>query len=163
MKRLVMSLMVLGLIFGLTCLAMADNVATQTVTFQVQAINELEVSANPGTLTINTANAGDEPTSVTDATTTYRFTTNENSKKVTGAIDSNMPANTTLEVNLTAAGAPNAWTSNDYQSLSTTAADLVSGNRKRASGLTITYRFSATIDAGTLSDSRTVTFTLTNQ
>lgn len=159
MKRLVVALILLG-VFGLTSTVMAANTATQTVTFQVAAINEIAVSGNPGALIINTATAGSEPASVTDATTSYRFTTNQNNKKITGAINSNMPANTTLEINLTAA---TGWSSAGYQSLSTSAVDLATGGRRAASGLTITYRFSATVDAGELSDSRTVTLTLTNQ
>ncbi|MCK4245911.1 hypothetical protein KAX14_01595, partial [Candidatus Bipolaricaulota bacterium] len=44
---------------------------TQTITYEVAAINELTVSGSPEPLIINTATAGSEPTSVTDASTTY--------------------------------------------------------------------------------------------
>ena len=143
---------------------LAANTANQTVTFQVLAINELAVSGNPAALTINAATAGSEPTSVTDATTTYAFTTNQQTRKITGAINANMPANTTLAVGLAAATAPNAWTSTGSQTLSTSAADLATGGRKRANALTITYQLSATVDAGEVaSDTRAVTLTLTSQ
>ncbi len=141
--------------------ANAGNTATQTVTFEVQAINEISVSGNPGNLVISTATAGSDPDDATDNSTSYSITTNESSKKITGSIDAAMPANTTLKVNLTA---PTGASSAGSVTLSTTAADLVTGIATLAeSGLTITYTFSATVSAGVVaSDSRTVTLTLTD-
>jgi hypothetical protein len=72
-----------------------------------------------------------------------------------------MPANVTLQINLTA---PTGGSSSGDQSLSTTAADLVTSVTQVAeSGLTIAYTLSATIDAGVVAqDTRTVTLTLTD-
>jgi hypothetical protein len=154
-------------IIGFFCLvtiaagaAFAANTDTQTVTFEVQAIDEISVSGDPGALIISTATPGSEPDDATDNTTTYAVTTNGTNKKITGAIDSNMPSNTTLEVNL---GAPTGGSSSGDVSLSTTAADLVTGiTQKAESGLSITYTLSATVTAGIVaSDTRTVTLTLT--
>lgn len=141
--------------------ASAGNTATQTVTFEVQAINEISVSGNPGNLVVSTATAGSEPDAVTDNSTTYSITTNESSKKITGSISAAMPTNTTLQINLTA---PTGGSSAGNITLGTVAADLVTGIATVAeSGLTITYTFSATVDAGVVaSDSRTVTLTLTD-
>ena len=140
--------------------AFAGNTAQQTVTFEVQAIDEISASGNPAALVISTATAGSEPDDATDNTTTYAVTTNGTNKKITGAIDSAMPANTTLQVNLTA---PTDGSSAGGVALSATAADLVTGiTQKAESGLTITYTLSATVSAGIVaSDSRTVTLTLT--
>jgi len=142
-------------------LGFAGNTATQTVTFEVQAINEISVSGNPGNLVVSTATAGSEPDAATDNSTSYSITTNQSSKKITGAIDLAMPANTTLQINLTA---PTGGSSAGNVTITTTAADLVTGIATVAeSGLTITYTFSATVDAGVVaSDSRTITLTLTD-
>ncbi len=140
--------------------AFAGNTAQQTVTFEVQAIDEISVSGNPAALVISTATAGSEPDDVTNNTTTYAVTTNGTSKKITGALDSAMPGNTTLQVNLTA---PTGGSSAGGVALTDSDADLVTGiTQKAESGLTITYTLSATVSAGIVaSDSRTVTLTLT--
>jgi hypothetical protein len=142
-------------------LTFAANTAQQTVTFEVQAIDEMSVSGNPGALTVSTATAGSEPDDATDNSTTYAVTTNGTNKKITGAINSAMPANTTLQVNLTA---PTGGSSAGAVTLTTTAADLVTGITQQAeSGLTVTYTLSATVSAGVVaSDTRTVTLTLTS-
>lgn len=160
MIRVTTVLLILCLV--LVCgLAFGGNTATQTVTFEVQAIDEISVSTDPGALTISTASAGSEPVDATDNTTTYAITTNGTNKKITGGINSDMPANVTLQVNL---GAPGGSSSSGDVSLSSTAADLVTGITQRAqSGLSITYTLSATVAAGVVaSGTRTVTLTVTD-
>jgi len=132
---------------------------TQTVTYEVQAINEIAVSGDPGALIVSTATAGSEPDEVTDATTTYDITTNGTGKKITGAIDTAMPANTTLKINL---AAPTGGTSAGDVALTVVAADLVTGITTLAeTAKTITYKFSATVAAGVVaSASKTVTLTI---
>ncbi|MBM3477489.1 MAG: hypothetical protein FJX75_29820 [Armatimonadetes bacterium] len=141
--------------------ALAANTANQTVTFQVSAINEISVSGNPGALTVSTATAGAEPDQVTDASTTYNLTTNGNNKKITGALDTAMPADVTLKVNL---AAPTGGTSAGDVTLSATAQNLVTGISKKAEGTKgITYKLSATVAAGVVSQAtRTVTLTVTD-
>jgi hypothetical protein len=160
MKKYLISLMVLGLV-GLSVMPVfAGPTANQNVSFQIGAINELAVSGNPSTLIINSATAGSQPNPATDATTTYALTTNGSGKKITGQIDTNMPTGTALKVLL---AAPSGASSTQQTLSSTTAVNLVTGVAKKAeSGLGISYEFDATVDAGELSDSRTVTFTLTN-
>ena len=163
MRKICISLVSLGLLLVISGAASAANTATQTITFEVTAINEMSVSGNPAALTINSATAGSGPSPVIDSTTTYNITTNETTKKITGQITTggDMPANTTLEANLTA---PTGGSSTGYTSLSTTAADLVTGiSTLNESSKTIAYRFSATMAAGILaSDTRVVTLTLSN-
>ena len=153
--RILVLLLVIMLI-GTCSLSLA---ATQTVTFEVQAINEIATSGNPAALVVNAAIAGSEPTAVSDAITTYAITTNETLKKITGAIDTIMPAGTTLTVNL---AAPTAATSLGAVPLTAVAADLVTGISTVAeSGKTITYNFSANVTAGVLvSATKTVTLTI---
>lgn len=161
MKKLLTCLVVLGMVFGLTSLATAGNTATQTVTYEVAAINEASVSGNPGALTVDTATAGSEPDDVSNALTTYAITTNGTNKKITGSIDTAMPTGTTLKINLVA---PEGATSAGDVTLSTTAADLVTGiTKKKGSSLGITYKLSATVAAGEVaSATKTVTLTITS-
>ncbi len=138
--------------------AFASNTATQTVTFEVQAINELSTSGNPGALVVSTASAGSEPDVATDSSTTYAITTNGTSKKITASISAAMPTGVTLKVEL---GAP-AGASASQVTLGTTAVDAVTGITQVAeSGKSISYELSALVTAGVVaSDSTTVTYTV---
>ena len=163
MKRFLIFLMALGLTVLSIVPALAASSDTQVVQFQILAIDELDASGNPGMLTINSATAGSSTlTPATDGSTTYALTTNGTNRKITGQITSggDMPANTNLEVQLIA---PTGGSSPGYVFLTSgSAADLVTSITQLAeSGKTITYRFSATLAAGTVSGSRTVTLTLT--
>ena len=133
--------------------------ATQTVTFQVNAINQIAFVGAPS-LTITTATAGSAPTSVTDATSSWAVTTNQTGAKITASIASNMPTGLTLSSSLVA---PAAATSAGFLSLSTTAVDLVTGITKLAQGaLGVSYRLDATPAAGVVaSATRLVTYTIT--
>jgi hypothetical protein len=149
----------MALVLGLSSLALAGSTATQSVTYEVQAINEISVSGDPDSLIINTATAGSEPNDATDNSTTYAITTNGSNKKITGAIDTAMPSNVTLKINLTA---PTGGTSVGPVVLSATAADLVTEISTVAeSGKTIAYTLTATVGAGVVaSASKTVTLTI---
>jgi hypothetical protein len=162
MKRAFICFSVMGCILGLSSLALAADNTSQTVTIQVSQINQISVSGNPAALTVSTATAGSQPAEVTDATTTYAVTTNANAaRRVTGALDTDVPASTTLKINL---AAPTGATSAGDVTLTTTAQSLVTGISKVAeSGKTITYKFSATVAAGEVSSiAKTVTLTVTN-
>jgi hypothetical protein len=150
----------LSALIALGVTAYAGPTATQTVTYEVTAINELSVSAATASLTVNSATAGSAPSAVTDSTTTYAVTTNETNRKITGAINSNMDSGVTLSVTL---GAPTGATSTGKQALSTVAADLVTGiSALNETGKLITYELAATTAAGVVpSGTRTVTLTIT--
>lgn len=146
------------LAFGTTLAANTDN---QTVTLQVTAINEIAVSGDPGALIVNTATAGADPDTATDNSTDYDITTNEAGKRITGVLDSAVPANTELYVFLVA---PTGGSSAGDVLLTAVAADLVTGISTLAeSNHTITYKFYAGIAAGIVaSTTRTMTLTLTD-
>lgn len=158
MKKLIAFGMV-ALLAGMCGSAFAADNVNQTVTYQVTAINEISVSGNPAALVINSATAGSEPDDASDNSTSYSITTNESSKKITGAVNTAMPSNTSLKVTLTA---PTGGTSAGEVTLSTSAQDLVTGISTLAeSGKTISYVFSATTSAGVVSSaSKTVTLTV---
>ena len=161
MKRIVIALALTAVCLYSGNEAFTANTANQTVTFAVNAVNEISVSAGAISLTISTATAGSEPSDATNTATTYAVTTNESSKKITGALDSDMPAGVTLKVQL---AAPTGGSSAGEVTLSGTAADLVTGITKKAEGAkTISYKLQTTVAAGVISSaSRTVTFTLSS-
>jgi hypothetical protein len=133
--------------------------ATQTVTFQVSAINQVSVTGSPS-LTITTAAAGSTPTPATDASATWAVTTNQSTAKITASIPTAMPTGLTLSANLTA---PTGATSAGLKALGVTAVDMVTNVTKVAQGaLGITYQLDATLAAGVVaSGSRLVTYTIT--
>lgn len=140
--------------------AFAGPTATQTVTYEVQAINELSVSAATASLTVSSATAGSAPNVATDASTSYAITTNETNRKITGAINSNMPSGVTLSATL---AAPTGGSSGGKLALSTVAVDLVTGiSTLNESGKSISYELAATSAAGVVaSATKTVTLTIT--
>jgi len=69
MKKSILFALMGALVLGLSGMAMAASAATQTVTYEVQAINAIAVSGSPATLTVSAATAGSSPTQVSDATT----------------------------------------------------------------------------------------------
>ena len=131
---------------------------TQTVTFAVNAINQVAITGAPS-LTITTAVAGSAPTSVTDASSSWAVTTNQTGATVSASIASNMPAGLTLSVNLVA---PTGATSASYQTLTSTPIALVTGVTKQAQGgMGATYKLDATLAAGVIaSATRVVTYTI---
>ncbi len=133
--------------------------ATQTVTFQVTAINQIAVSGSPS-LVINAAAAGSAPTSVTASGNTWSVTTNHSTASITASIASAMPAGLTLSANLSA---PAGATSTGLTALGVTAVNVVTGITKlNSAALGLTYQLDATAAAGVVSSStRVVTYTIT--
>ena len=148
------------LVFGALVGSRADaQTAIQTVTFEVNAINQVAVTGSPS-LTISTATPGSAPTAAT-ANGTWAITTNQTGSKITGSLGAAMPAGVTLFANLTAPDG--GATSAGAVGLGTTAVDLVTGITKlNASALALTYTLNATAAAGVVaSTTREVTFTVT--
>lgn len=132
--------------------------AGASVDFEVEAINLISISGNPSALVISAASGG-TPTSVTNTSTTYSVTTNETGQKITGEIDEDMPAGVTLSVKL---AAPSGASSEDWVDLTAEPADLVTGiTTVHGAGLSVEYRLAATLEAGVVDGSRTLTYTIT--
>jgi len=135
------------------------QVGTSAVTFRFQEIDEIAITGSP-LLTISSAVAGQEPQPVVDTSSTYSISTNGTNKRITASISRSMPPHTTLEIQLED---PGSGTSMGFVTLSTVAADVVTGiSRAAAANRTITYRFSATTAAGILTKACTVTLTLSD-
>jgi len=150
------------IISGLLVVAAAASAnaqtATQSVGYTVSAINQIAVTGSPS-LTINTAVAGNAPTSVTSTGHSWAVTTNQTGAKITASIPTAMPAGITLTATM---AAPAGATSAGALALSTTAVDLVTGITKlNATGLALSYQLDATSAAGVVSGTRVVTYTIT--
>ena len=132
--------------------------ATQTVTFQVDAINQIAFTGTPS-LVVSSATAGGAPAAAT-ANGSWAVTTNQSNAKVTASLNSAMPAGVTLTVNLTA---PSGASSAGAVALGTSAVDVVTAITKVAQGsLNVAYTLTATVAAGIVSSqSRIVTYTIT--
>lgn len=123
-------------------------------------LDTLTVSGNPAPMTINTATAGNQPNSVSNNSTSYSILTLLGGRRITGQLNVNMPANTTLRVQLQAP--PLGAVSQGLVTMTTSPANLVTniGILALTTGLTITYQLSATVAATPVNNS-TVTLTLT--
>src|SRR5260370_12479199 len=114
------SMFISGMFVAVTAPSAAAQTATQTVTFQVDAINQVGVTGSP-TLDINAAVAGNAPTSVTSAGNTWAVTCNQTGAKITASIGVVMPAGVTLSATL---GAPAGPTGAGIKSLRPAAARI---------------------------------------
>lgn len=165
-KKLSALIMTMALLFGLYDIAQASNTSTQTVSYEVKNINELDMIGNPDPLVIDTALAGYQPYSDTDNGTTYSITTNGSNKKITAKIDSAMPEHLTLKIKLD----PPDTSSISAGEIALTASsqDVVTGiGPVVASSIPILYTLCPTendeIPPAPTSGTKTVTFTLTDQ
>lgn len=152
-------LSIIALAFFTTAAWAQPNVATQNVNITVNEIAILTVTGGAVNLTIDTATAGDDPAPAT-ASVMYNVSTNGSDKKITAALDNDMPSGLTLTANM---AAPASASSAGALSLSSSAVDLVTGiSTLKANGLDLSYEASATLDAAVGSVSRTVTYTITD-
>jgi hypothetical protein len=166
MKKIIVTLAAAVLSMVVVQSAMAQATANQTVTLAVNAVYKIATSGNPSPLTITTGTAGVDPlTSVSDNSTNYSITQNvANTVKVTAHMDAALSAGYTLLLGLASTKGTSQGNVDISNATSGSAVDVVTGiNRGADANQVITYAFSATASAGTLSStSKTVTLTLTN-
>jgi len=158
MRKLFVVLMAMGLCLGFTGMAMAGDNDTQTLGYEVSAINELAASGNPAAMNVTAATAGSEPDAVTDTSTSYAITTNcaTDGKKITAVLDTVMPTGTTLKITL---AAPSGGTSSGEITLTASAQDVVTAiDGVASSGHQISYELDATVAAGVVSLSKSSIF-----
>lgn len=166
MKKIIAASAVAILSIALSTSTFAQGTATQNVTLAVNTVYKIATSGNPGALTITTGTAGvDALSSVSDNSTTYSITQNfDNTVKVTAHMDAALAAGYMLEMNLASTKGSSAGTVDISNATSGSAVDIVTNIQRGADAdQMITYTFSATASAGTLSSTtKTVTLTLTN-
>lgn len=123
-------------------------------------LDTLTISANPSPVVINTATPGSQPNSVTNNATSYSILTILGGRRITGHLNTAMPSNTSLRIQLQAP--PLGAVSQGLVTMTTTPTNLVTSIPILALtlGLNITYTFSATVNAAPVTNS-TVVVTLT--
>lgn len=160
LKSVVTALAVTGMFAAMTTVQASDTDG-QTLTFEVAPINELVLTAETASVTVDAAVAGSAPTSATSADAgTYSITTNQTGRKITAAIDTDMPAGVTLTVTLASTGGTSAGA---VTLTVAEAGDVVTGiSTLNESAQAITYGLTATSAAGVVApDTTIVTFTIT--
>lgn len=152
----------LGLSFSLS--AGAGSTATQRITYSIQEATHIAVSGDPAPMLVVAATPGADPVPVTEASTSYSIASNagENAKKITAAIDRDLPAGVHLEVQL---APPDGNATSTRHVLSSRAADLVTNiDNVAATNKPITYTLRAEATAPRLVwETVLVTYTITNQ
>jgi hypothetical protein len=144
---------VLRLLTTVLLLVGSRTVGAQTITLS---------SGSAGTLVINAAIPGQDPTSASASITTYAVTTPapQGTYRITASINQAMPAGTTLRLSM---ASPAGATSLGAVALTTTAQDVVINIPRKTNGtsLAITYTFDATPAAGVVPlTSRTITLAI---
>ncbi|MDQ7826688.1 MAG: hypothetical protein RDV48_28050 [Candidatus Eremiobacteraeota bacterium] len=144
------------------CSPGSANSINQTLNITVASITEMSLTGSPVSLTVQTAAAGDEPDS-SEQSMTYNISSNRANFKLTAALNSAAPADTTVEMQAAAPGGTLGGTSAGFVPLSTTAQNVVSSlNPGYRTAITVTFRFTAPVISGIIaSTSRDVTITLT--
>ena len=143
----------------------AANSDTNTITYEVTAINEVVITGDVS-LTVDAAVAGVAPTQATDSSATYAITTNcaADAKKLTGGIDEAMDEGLTLKVTAEApTGATSAGAVNISAAITLTSdVDLVTLiDAVNEDELGLAFTLDATAAAGVIEeDTRTFTLTL---
>jgi hypothetical protein len=165
-EELQMRKVVVGAVLSLGMLMLGSGVAsaqvdTSTVTYTISAVSLVEIAGDVN-LTISSANSvGGGLANATDSTT-YAITNNDGAKKIVGKLNSAMPANTTLALQL---GAPASGTSAGAVTLTGSNQDLVNNiGAVNQTGVSMQFTFSATVDAALVSaGTKTLTLTIVNQ
>jgi len=133
---------------------------TAVVTYEVESITQLNLTG-AASVKIVAGTAGQGLPSATDSSgVTYDITNNAgtDSKKLIGKINTAMPANTILSVNVTA---PSGALSAAFVALTASDQDLVTGiDNVNEAGVAISFKLEATVAAGVIA-SATKTFTMT--
>ncbi len=159
MKKILVICATACMVLGFSASLMADDSDTTTVNYSVAALDSINIDDAAVTLDLTT-DEGDGTFTDASATATYDCSTNAAAMKITGAIDSDMPAGMTLTANADATG---LGTSAGPQTISASAADLVTAiSASAANDLNLVFNLDAPITQAATSGSRTFTLTLTN-
>jgi len=144
------------LVFTMSSLVLAGNIAQQKITYQIDPINEISINGGSNALAISF----DKDSQNSSGTANWAISTNETNKRVVGILDADLPPGVELYVELEA---PKASLSNGSVSLSTNPQDLVTGiNRVAQDNLKIGYKLTAEIESSGTELQRVLTLVLTD-
>ena len=168
MKKLLTILSTAALALFVSAVVMAvEDTASSSVTITFSEIAVVDVSGNPGTITIAAPSAGgDLPADASDNSTTMSWTSNVSgitSRKISGSLDV-LFSGIDLYATVAAPGSDDGVSAGELKfTAAATAYDYVTGIKNcNVSAQTITFRASVTgMVAPYTSTSQTITWTLT--
>ncbi|MBI4859403.1 MAG: hypothetical protein HY815_03975 [Candidatus Riflebacteria bacterium] len=157
MQRFTIAMAALAIMARATA-ACAGNTAEQTIRFVVRGVSQISVSGSPAPMILETPASGSGIRWVSDSSTRHAVTTNE-SVKITGRLDGEMPEGVQLSVTL---GAPSGAQARTDVPLTSGDRELITGIFKQCvAGQSITYRLSAKpVGPRVISGVKTVIFTV---
>lgn len=166
MKKVLVTLMVVGLVVFMTQMASAQASANHTLNLHVNTIFLLTVGAGPITLTVTTGTAGNQSFDAATATSSYKWTHNSASgtTKITGKIGTALPSGAVLNATLTTGGAGRG-TSAGAKSLTTSDVDLVTTiphGYDDAGAIGYSLVVDATVNPALMPATDVVTYTITD-
>ncbi|MGB2697872.1 MAG: hypothetical protein WBD28_08470 [Candidatus Zixiibacteriota bacterium] len=124
--------LVILLVFTMSSLVLAGNIAQQKVNYRIESINEISINEGINSLVMSFDD------SKTEGRAKWAITTNENNKRVVGSLDEDLPPGLKLYVELQA---PEGSLSKNPVNMSTNPQDLVTHISRVAQGdLNITYK-----------------------
>lgn len=157
-RSLSLTLLVLALVMLPTITK--GQVVTNSITVIVQPITVVQVSVGILSFSFSGSNAiaGQDQMILADQTSTLSWGTNSSSKKITVSTDLSSPKYT-LQIE---AVSPTAGVAASPATLSTVAADLITGIGRSMGSCSLRYTVIALASQGTGTDSHTITFTVTS-
>ncbi len=167
MRKVMFLLLAAGLVLvtGRSSVMAASASDTHDVTIQIQEIVALEVTGGNVSLTISAvSDPGALPDAVTDNSTALDWTSNVSSgtRSITAALDSAYSAGIVLKVALSAPAGTNGSSAGQI-TLGTGAQNVFTGiTNENCVDATLTYEASLTQMVAPTSETRTVTYTLTD-
>ncbi len=150
----VLALVVSGAIFSV--LAFADTTGSHDVTVTITDMSGLQLNSGNITLTINSV-----PMEATDSTSSLSYNTNsDTAKKITAVLSSSYPTGITLSVSVASA----SGNSQGEVILTDSPVDVIKNLTQCIdTNQTISYKATATVEAGVTSKTGTVTYTIADQ
>ena len=144
------------MVFLISSLAVAGNVAQQVIRYRVDPINEISINGGSNSLVIDI----NRDTRKTIGSAFWAITTNETDKRVVGSLDADMPPGIELLLELEA---PQGAVSKGSVRLSTDPQGLVANISRVAQGdLKVKYKVIAQTDTAEADLKRVITLVLTD-
>jgi hypothetical protein len=160
-KQLALPILTIVLLVGLGSGVASAQADSNTVTYTISPVTLIDIAADVN-LTIDSVNSiGGGLANDTDSTT-YAITNNAGAKKLVGKLNTAMPANTTLSLQV---AAPTGAASAGAVTLTNSNQDLVTGiGAVNESGVSIVFTLSATVNAQLVNaGTKTLTLTLVDE
>jgi len=159
LKNLLNILIIVLLLISFSPVIAAGNTATQNINITVSTINEISLSNNEVNLMVNAPSSGSTLDKVSDSSTTISYSTNETNQRITAQLDAPMATGLTLMVEVTSTSGNSVGQIMLEDSAKNVVTDL---SNVSESGETVTYTLIPDMYAEPMTNSYTVTYTITS-